>query len=296
VKNEQAKRFGAAATEGLALVRQTGQRGVLMQVRYTQTRNFVGSRVVSPVGEGVIVVGAGPDANATCRLQNCGHSLSPAPAMNAARTWTSDSGYYWLEFGREVPGGNPSRATGVPVSISRYDTEALQTRTLQLNLTEDGGYAYAQSVNAMVLQDFLTALKEDATAREDHVAIEALRAAQKSLHDHQVRIEDTLATEFKRQADRGQAASMLALFGDAVSLAAAALTPDPNAQARAEQRMAALTQELSGVREQLGDVQNQVKALAQKHNKTVPRLLWLLPPRGMNPPREHPPVRSNPLR
>lgn len=212
VKNEVKSSFQAAVARGLAEANKSGQQGVLLNVQYAENRTATDQWISGgPVGEGVSIVGIGPDPGAVCFITRCDKPSGAQLNPSAARRYTNDSDYYWV--GRTA---NPKDIRRGYV-ISRYSRQALETWTTQVVINDSAAKSFAKATNIRIVDGLAQRLAEEANTGVARAEISRILALRDQARTELDRVESELATELNRQAERAKTLETLKVMSWALS-------------------------------------------------------------------------------
>jgi hypothetical protein len=191
--------FQEATNSGLSAARKSGQQGVLLNVRYAENREPTGRWVPGgAVGDGVTVVGIGPNPGAICFISKCDVSVGVQLHPTAARRYTNESDYYWI--GKKAH----KNVEGIEYVIARFNRQELEAWTSQITLAKEASQAFARAINVKIVDDLAQKVKEAAKTKQASDEISQILINREKAKTELTRIETELAYELKRQAERAK--------------------------------------------------------------------------------------------
>ena len=206
VRDELQANIDREVAKGFADAAASGQRGVLVLVQVLSTPTVSGP-YFQLRGDGAVLVGSGPGADAVCFSQKCfGEKLDvPIPA---GTTLAAGSGYLWVERG-----ANGKYVQGL------YQANALEARASQVYLNQAARETYAQRIKGEAFADYMGTLGRRVKAREQKTMLDELESKRKAAIAEAARIESEYEKEMLRQAQLQAAANTLSALQGILSTA-----------------------------------------------------------------------------
>ena len=211
VRRELEKGLIEDVERGKELLRKTGQRGILLKVQLVSQVTPGGQDFYSLRGDGVILVGVGPDANSVCYVARC-FNVVETDLPSGAKV-TTGSGYLWVE----PEGSNRHR-------VSAFDIGAMEARATKLSIDAQAADQAMYTARTHAIDDFTKAARAAATSERDKTMLASLADQRANAIKKIGEVEEALAAELRRQERIARVSSTLNTIAAAFTLASAIST------------------------------------------------------------------------
>ncbi|MDQ0074509.1 hypothetical protein J2W34_006333 [Variovorax boronicumulans] len=192
---------------GSELMKRSGQSGMLLKVQVVTQVTGGGHDYYSLRGDGVVLIGVGPDANSVCYFARCFNVVEPA--LPVGGKLAAESGYLWIE-----PSNSKSQ-------VSMYDIGAMESRAATI-AADSAGAAQAYSVaRTVAIEAFTQAARAAATSERDRKLLASLAQERADSRKQLAKIEEDLAAELRRQERIARTSATLNAIAAVLSLSSA---------------------------------------------------------------------------
>lgn len=204
VYREVDKAYSKAVQTGRGALENTGQRGMLLEITVLEEVTPGAQTFYSIYGEGVRMVGVGPDAP-TVALNFYRHGVVKLPVGKAAQM-TSDSQFVWLE-----PTSRGHDVSIYPLELAIWVRQISAEQVAQVDRTGQ----------AKAMDDYLQAMRKKAKTEDARRTVDDLIRSRTTARFERAQAEKDFAIEMRRQDRIAQAQAGLKAMAMALSLSSA---------------------------------------------------------------------------
>lgn len=196
-----------AFADGASEARRLGQKGFLIRVEVMTEPVESGDFLSLRGGQGVTLMGVGPDAGAVCLAASCFDRL--VPKASSVQDYAPASSYYWV------------KETTNSFVAHRYGLRDLESRTSQISFDADMRKSIKEVNEWEALSDYSDKLEKNTKNKEDSKAVVALINSRNDAAENYQKIERELVAELAKAKKATETSNNIRAFADIVTVSTA---------------------------------------------------------------------------